>query len=76
MRQALDRNRLLSFLRYLGAEAREEASLYITGGGTAVLLGGENARSVQRGSTGPRGSSATARLPSSSKGRQPIRGGE
>lgn len=39
MRQALDRDRLLSFLRCLGAEAKEETRLYITGGGTAVLLG-------------------------------------
>ncbi len=39
MRQPLDRDRLLRFLRALGAEAESETRLYLTGGATAVLLG-------------------------------------
>jgi hypothetical protein len=39
MRRPLDRERVLGFLRQLGAEAQVETRLYITGGGTAVLLG-------------------------------------
>jgi hypothetical protein len=39
MRQPLDRDRALRFLRALGAEAASETRLYITGGVTAVLLG-------------------------------------
>ena len=39
MRQPLDRERGLRFMRALGAEAEREARGYFTGGGTAVLLG-------------------------------------
>lgn len=39
MRRPVDRERLLRFMRELGAEAPAETRLYITGGGTAVLLG-------------------------------------
>ena len=39
MRRPLDRERVLSFLRALGAEAESESRLYFTGGATAVLLG-------------------------------------
>ncbi|HEV3459755.1 MAG TPA: DUF6036 family nucleotidyltransferase [Thermoanaerobaculia bacterium] len=39
MRWPLDRERLLRFLRALGAEAESETRLYLTGGATAVLLG-------------------------------------
>jgi hypothetical protein len=39
MRQPLDRERVLRFMRALGAEAESEARLYFTGGATAMLLG-------------------------------------
>ena len=39
MRQPLDRERVLRFMRALGAEAESEARVYFTGGATAVLLG-------------------------------------
>lgn len=39
MRQPLDRERVLRFMRALGAEAESEARVYLTGGATAVLLG-------------------------------------
>ncbi len=39
MRRPVDAERIFAFLRRLGAEAREETRLYLTGGGTAVLLG-------------------------------------
>jgi hypothetical protein len=39
MRRPVDAARILEFLRALGAEAREETRLYLTGGTTAVLLG-------------------------------------
>jgi hypothetical protein len=39
MRLAVDRERVLAFLEALGREAREPATLYLTGGATAVLLG-------------------------------------
>jgi hypothetical protein len=39
MRQPLDRDRVLRFMRALGAEAPSETRLYFTGGATAVLLG-------------------------------------
>ena len=39
MRQPLDRERVLGFMRALGAEAEREARVYFTGGATAVLLG-------------------------------------
>jgi len=39
MRRAVDAERIRTFLRRLGEEAREETRLYLTGGGTAVLLG-------------------------------------
>jgi hypothetical protein len=39
MRRPVDRERLLRFLRELAGEAQGETRLYITGGGTAVLLG-------------------------------------
>jgi hypothetical protein len=39
MRQPLDRERVLRFMRTLGAEAEREARVYFTGGATAVLLG-------------------------------------
>jgi hypothetical protein len=39
MRRPVDAARVREFLRALGAEAREETHLYLTGGATAVLLG-------------------------------------
>jgi hypothetical protein len=39
MRRPVDRERVLGFLRALGAEAEGETRLYLTGGATAVLLG-------------------------------------
>ena len=39
MRRPVDAARIREFLRALGAEAREETHLYLTGGTTAVLLG-------------------------------------
>jgi hypothetical protein len=39
MRRPVDATRIREFLRALGAEAREETHLYLTGGTTAVLLG-------------------------------------
>jgi hypothetical protein len=39
MRRPVDAARIREFLRVLGAEAREETHLYLTGGTTAVLLG-------------------------------------
>ena len=39
MRQPLDRDRVLRFMRALGAEAESETRLFFTGGATAVLLG-------------------------------------
>jgi hypothetical protein len=39
MRRPVDAARVREFLRALGAEAREEAHLYLTGGTTAVLVG-------------------------------------
>jgi hypothetical protein len=36
MRQPLDRERVLRFMRALGAEAEREARVYFTGGATAV----------------------------------------
>jgi hypothetical protein len=39
MRRPVDEARVREFLRALGAEAREETHLYLTGGTTAVLFG-------------------------------------
>jgi hypothetical protein len=39
MRRPVDAARVREFLRALGAEAREETRLYLTGGTTAVLFG-------------------------------------
>jgi hypothetical protein len=39
MRRPVDAARILGFLRALGAEAREETKVYLTGGTTAVLFG-------------------------------------
>jgi hypothetical protein len=39
MRRPVDRERVLRFMRELGAEAEIETRLYFTGGATAVLLG-------------------------------------
>jgi hypothetical protein len=39
MRRPVDAARVREFLRALGAEAREDAHLYLTGGTTAVLVG-------------------------------------
>jgi hypothetical protein len=39
MRRPVDAARVREFLRALGAEAREETHLYLTGGTTAVLFG-------------------------------------
>jgi len=39
MRRPVDAARIREFFRALGAEAREEAHLYLTGGTTAVLFG-------------------------------------
>jgi hypothetical protein len=39
MRRPLDRERVLRFMRALGAEAERDTRLYFTGGATAVLLG-------------------------------------
>lgn len=39
MRRPVDAARIRDFLRALGAEAREETHLYLTGGTTAVLFG-------------------------------------
>jgi len=39
MRRPVDAARIREFLRALGAEAREETHLYLTGGTTAVLFG-------------------------------------
>jgi hypothetical protein len=39
MRRPLDRERVLRFMRALGAEAESETRLFFTGGATAVLLG-------------------------------------
>jgi hypothetical protein len=39
MRQPLDRERILRFMRALGAEAVSDTRLYLTGGATAVLIG-------------------------------------
>jgi hypothetical protein len=39
MRQPLDRERVLRFMRALGAEAESETRLFFTGGATAVLFG-------------------------------------
>jgi hypothetical protein len=39
MRRPVDAGRVREFFRALGAEAREETHLYLTGGTTAVLLG-------------------------------------
>jgi hypothetical protein len=39
MRRPVDRERVLRFMRALGAEADVETRLYFTGGATAVLLG-------------------------------------
>jgi hypothetical protein len=39
MRRPVDAARVREFLRALGAEAREEAHVYLTGGATAVLVG-------------------------------------
>jgi hypothetical protein len=39
MRRPVDATRVLEFFRALGAEAREETHLYLTGGTTAVLIG-------------------------------------
>jgi hypothetical protein len=39
MRRPVDGGRIREFLRALGAEAREETRLYLTGGATAVLIG-------------------------------------
>jgi len=39
MRQLSDANRIRELMRALGAEARQTARLYFTGGATAVLLG-------------------------------------
>jgi hypothetical protein len=39
MRRPVDAARIRAFLRALGAEAREETRVYLTGGATAVLFG-------------------------------------
>lgn len=39
MREIADRDRIERFMRALGAEAQEDARVYLTGGATAVLLG-------------------------------------
>ena len=39
MRRPVDASRIREFFRALGAEARDETRLYLTGGTTAVLLG-------------------------------------
>jgi uncharacterized nucleotidyltransferase DUF6036 len=39
MRRVVDRERLLQFMRDVGREAREEATIYLTGGTTALLHG-------------------------------------
>ena len=39
MRRPVDAARVREFLRALGAESREEAHVYLTGGTTAVLVG-------------------------------------
>jgi hypothetical protein len=39
MRRPLDRERVLGFMRALGAEAESETRLFFTGGATAVLIG-------------------------------------
>jgi hypothetical protein len=39
VRELADADRIRRFMRALGAEAREEAAAYLTGGATAVLLG-------------------------------------
>ena len=39
MRRPLDRERVLRFMRALGADAKSEARVYFTGGATAVLFG-------------------------------------
>ena len=39
MRELVDADRLRAFMRALGAAARNEATVYLTGGATAVLVG-------------------------------------
>lgn len=39
MRQVADRDRISTFMRAVGAEAKQQTRFYFTGGATAVLLG-------------------------------------
>jgi hypothetical protein len=39
MRRVVDRDRLLQFMRDVGREARQESTVYLTGGASALLFG-------------------------------------